>query len=157
MATVAIIEATQSQRLVSAPTTLLTLAFGHGLSYTSFEYSQAEVHGSLDESDLSAQVKVTNTGATAGREVVQIYVQSPDSTAAVRTLEGFAKTSLLQPGVSQVVSVALSRRSFSKWDTSSNSWKVQAGTYDLAVAKSAEQVIANLQHSIAGMQWTGLY
>ena len=115
------------------------------------------MHGSLASNDLSVEVKVTNTGSIAGREVVQIYIQSPDSGSAVRTLEGFRKTALLQPQESQVVSIALSRRSFSRWNTSSSSWKVQAGVYNLQIAKSVEQVVANVQHQAFETQWTGLY
>jgi beta-glucosidase len=83
--------------------------FGYGLSYTSFEYSDLQVAGSVKAGkDLRLKVTVSNTGKTAGDEVAQLYVSLPDSKfrVPVRSLQGFRRVNL-QPGESKVVEFVL--------------------------------------------------
>jgi beta-glucosidase len=112
--------------------------FGHGLSYTSFEYSDLEVapDGSL------ASVRVTNTGTVGGKEVVQLYVSpaAADVRRPLRELRGFAKL-WLEPGASKRVELALTGRAYSHWDVGSSSWVTPAGKYAVQIARSAHEVL----------------
>lgn len=111
-------------------------AFGEGLSYTSFEWSDISIDG--EGTDLRVDVTVTNTGDRPGSDVVQIYVRDPESSVhrPHQELKGFAKVHLA-PGASQTVSIALDRRSFAVWDVASHGWLVEAGEYHVVVARSS--------------------
>lgn len=110
--------------------------FGHGCSYTSFEWSDIAVDG--DGTDLTVSVRVTNTGDRSGSDVVQVYVRDPESTLTRpdKELKGFAKVHL-DPGASEVVEVVLDRRSFAVWDVASHSWRVEGGVFEIVVARSS--------------------
>ena len=112
--------------------------FGHGLSYTSFEYSDLQVakDGSL------ASVTVTNTGSVGGKEVVQLYVAPPPSDVRrpVRELRGFTKV-WLEPGASTRVELALTSRAYSYWDVESSDWVTAGGDYTVQIARSAHEVV----------------
>ena len=118
-------------------------AFGHGLSYTSFEWSEVAVSG--DGTDWMVTLTVTNTGDRAGSDVVQVYVH--DRTSSVprpdKELKGFAKVHL-DPGASEQVTIALGRRAFAVWDVPAQDWLIEPGTFDLLVARSAADVEATL-------------
>ena len=106
--------------------------FGHGLSYTTFAYSDLRLSHSIvrEGEDVQVTVTVTNTGAVSGKETVQFYVTPPKSERhrPVRELKGFAKVSL-QPGESKGVQFTLDKRSFAYKSLSratemmKNSWK----------------------------------
>lgn len=112
--------------------------FGHGLSYTTFEYSDLTV----DKSGMVASVRVTNTGRVAGKEVVQLYIAPPDSDVRrpIRELRGFAKV-FLEPGASTKVELALTSRAYSYWDVDSSTWVTAGGDYHLQIARSAHEVV----------------
>ena len=116
--------------------------FGFGLSYTTFEISKlyVVVNGSVQGGDLGVTVgvSVTNTGAVAGAEVVQIYVRDVESSVArpVRELKAFAKV-FLEPGESRQVSVQLDDRSFAFWSVLHGRWAVEAGDFEIAVGSSS--------------------
>lgn len=122
--------------------------FGYGLSYTSFEYSgvTVEVSGSAADGTLSARVgvDVTNTGAVAGADVVQIYVRDPESSATrpVRELKGFARIEL-DPGQTGHVDVELDQRAFSYWSTGLHKWVVEAGEFDIEVGQDSRTIAAS--------------
>lgn len=112
--------------------------FGHGLSYTTFGYSDLKV--SVDNSDPSSSklvvaVKVANTGSVAGREVVQLYV-TPAPTSVwrpARELKGFKKL-LLQPGESKDVTIEVDLKSAgSYWAEEKEAWSLDAGEYGVLV------------------------
>jgi beta-glucosidase len=113
--------------------------FGHGLSYTTFEWTDASVTGSGVE--YSVSVTVTNTGERAGCEVVQVYVHDVASTLfrPEQELKGFAKVHL-EPGDSQRVTIPLGRRAFAVWDVASRGWLVEAGDFEIRVAASSRDV-----------------
>jgi beta-glucosidase len=112
--------------------------FGHGLSYTTFEYSDLEVA----KDGTSASVTVTNTGTVGGKEVVQLYVSPPRSEVRrpLRELRGFAKV-WLEPGQSTRIELALTTRAYSYWDVETGGWVVAAGDYTLQIARSAHDVV----------------
>ncbi|UDY36978.1 glycoside hydrolase family 3 C-terminal domain-containing protein [Dermatobacter hominis] len=111
-------------------------AFGAGLSYTTFEWTDVEVTG--DGTDRTARVTVTNTGDRAGSDVVQVYVRDPESAVhrPHQELQGFAKVHL-GPGERATVEVPLDRRSFAVWDVAAHDWLVEAGRFEVVVARSS--------------------
>lgn len=117
--------------------------FGHGLSYTTFAYSNLKLsHVELDsESEtLTVSVDVTNTGEMEGKEVVQLYV-APHKGVIIRPvkeLKGFAKVNL-KPGETQTVTFVLDKRSFAYWNIELGGWHVESGKYDIVIGKNAHE------------------
>ena len=120
--------------------------FGHGLSYTSFEYSDLKIEGEKFLSgDRSASVKVsfkvTNTGSLPGKEICQLYVSDPTSKVRrpVRELKGFEKITL-QPGEAQIVVIQLDARSFSYYNTDLHAFYAADGTYEIQIGASSRDI-----------------
>ena len=118
--------------------------FGHGLSYTTFAYSDINIKASqIDEDDTtSVSVKITNTGDRKGKEVVQCYVIPPKSVNVIRPekeLKGFEKIEL-EPGESKTVEFVLDKRSFAYFNTRINTWYVPSGAYEIAIGKSSRDI-----------------
>ncbi|KAJ9094729.1 hypothetical protein QFC21_005887 [Naganishia friedmannii] len=133
-------------------------AFGHGLSYTSFEFAPATVSGSITPSDqLVLEVDVTNTGSSAGREVVQLYVSAPFlSDRPIQSLEAFAKTSVLEPGQTERVKLDLNKRSLSTW-SEKQCWHVAKGTYELRVSRSSCNIVERVSVEVSeDFEWHGI-
>jgi len=114
--------------------------FGYGLSYTTFGYSRLSV--AKTASGANVTFTVTNTGTRAGAEVAQVYVAAPAvSGEPPKQLKGFQKVTL-DPGKSTTVTVALDKRAFSRWDTATNAWVKDAGTYQVLVGASSRDIRA---------------
>jgi beta-glucosidase len=119
--------------------------FGHGLSYTTFAYADlaVEVTGSAAAGDLAVTVRctVTNTGAVAGKEVVQLYVGDPIAAVArpVRELKGFAKVAL-EPGASETVTLRLTARDLAYWSPFVGDWVLEGGVFVLEVGASSRDI-----------------
>lgn len=113
--------------------------FGHGLSYTTFEYSELQLHQS--GSAVTAVFKVKNTGGTAGKETAQLYVRDVESTAfrPEKELKGFAKVEL-QPGEEQEISITLGPRAFASFDAGSREWVVEPGDFEILVGASSRDI-----------------
>ena len=114
--------------------------FGFGLSYTTFVYSKPSVKASSD--GFVATVTVTNTGAVAGKEAVQLYVSAPSGGLEKPALElkSFAKTRLLQPGESEVLSFPVSAYGLASFNEVSSAWETAAGTYQVHFGASAADI-----------------
>ena len=112
------------------------IPFGHGGSYTTFEWAEPTIKGT--GTDLSVEVPITNTGERAGSEVVQVYVAPGQSVAArpVKELAGFAKLDLA-PGATGTARINLTDRSFARWDPAVHDWVVDPGSYSIILAASA--------------------
>ena len=119
--------------------------FGHGLSYTSFAYSD------LKASAEGVTLTVTNTGDRAGAEIVQLYVAKPDAKIfrPAQELKGFAKVPL-RPGESRTVVIPLDDKAFRYWNTQTNRWEIEGGQYELRVGASCADIRLTAAVEIAG-------
>ena len=115
--------------------------FGHGLGYSTWEYSKATVVA--DDDDLGVEVTVTNTGDRPSREVVQLYFQPAESDQPVR-LVGWQPVTA-EPGESATVTVTADRRMWRRWDTAANAWAQLSGDGRLLIARGLGDVRAQLQ------------
>jgi beta-glucosidase len=113
--------------------------FGHGLSYTSFSLSDAQLEGPDTNGAVEVTVRVQNTGKIAGREVVQLYLSAPQGQLEkpVLELKGFAKTELLQPGDQQRLTIRLNARSLASYDPDHGAWVADSGTYTVHLCASS--------------------
>lgn len=111
--------------------------FGFGLSYTTFDVQTAAVTANVDE--ISVQVKVTNTGACAGKEVVQVYVSKPTGKLdqPYQDLVGYAKTSLLNTKEEEIVLVTFKLSDFASYDEENAAFILEAGDYIIRVGNSS--------------------
>ena len=123
--------------------TELLFPFGHGLSYTSFDFSDLRLSREriTDQESLTATVRVTNTGKRAGKTVVQLYVGDCESSVfrPVRELKGFDKV-FLEPGESKDVSFTLDKRSFAYWNTKIHDWHVESGEFRIEIGHSSRDI-----------------
>lgn len=105
--------------------------FGFGLSYTTFSYSKPVVKVGAD-GRLTASVTVTNTGAVAGKEAVQLYISAPEGglDKPESELKAFAKTGLLAPGASETLHFEVDAYMLASFDESADMWKTAAGRYE---------------------------
>ena len=113
--------------------------FGHGLSYTSFEYSQLELPAQARIGEtVVVSLQVSNTGVRPGAEVVQLYVGDPQSSLPrpAKELKGFRKV-VLQPGESQTLSFRLNNRAFAFYDPLRKDWLVEPGMFEILVGSSS--------------------
>ena len=117
--------------------------FGYGLSYTQFAYSDLKIEG------RTVSATVTNTGSTAGAEVVQLYVAPPKNGPyrPAKELKGFAKLSL-QPGESQTVHFELNDRSFAVW---CDGWQIPAGSYEICIGASVADIRLHAALTVDGV------
>jgi beta-glucosidase len=117
--------------------------FGHGLSYTKFEYRHLKLsHRSLrDDETLTVSLNVKNVGDRAGKEAVQIYVAPPPSTLfkPQKELRQFGKVSL-EPGEEKEISFELGKRAFTYWNVALNDWHVENGSYQVLVGSSSRDI-----------------
>ncbi|MBN2163160.1 MAG: glycoside hydrolase family 3 C-terminal domain-containing protein [Pontiellaceae bacterium] len=117
--------------------------FGYGLSYTTFDYKEAQLSApALDaDGEVWVAVRVANTGKTEGAEIVQLYVQDPSPMVdrPLRELKGFARVSL-KPLETKVVKIRLTPRDLSYYDESARQWTAHAGTYEILVGASSRDI-----------------
>ncbi|MFC9558867.1 glycoside hydrolase family 3 C-terminal domain-containing protein [Agromyces sp. NPDC056965] len=113
--------------------------FGHGLSYTTFEYSELSV--ATDGSGLAVRLTVTNTGDRAGREVVQVYTGLAASGVqrAPREIKAFANVAL-DAGESREVEIAVRGEDLAYWDIRVDRWVVEPGAYSVEVGASSRDI-----------------
>ncbi len=114
--------------------------FGYGLSYTTFSYSKPVVKATSD--GFTASVVVKNTGKTAGKEVVQLYVSAPakDMKKPVRELKSFAKTRTLQPGESETLTFKVTALGLASFNQDASQWQTEKGKYEVLFGASSEDI-----------------
>jgi beta-glucosidase len=117
--------------------------FGHGLSYTTFTYSNLGMNPQEITKDdtMLISIEVENAGERAGAEVVQCYIGKIESKIArpVKELVGFQKISL-PPKISEKLEFVLSPSDFAYYDESSSAWKVEEGQYMVYVGSSSRDI-----------------
>lgn len=122
--------------------------FGHGLSYTSFTYSnmRAEKTQFKDSEGVTIHLDVTNTGAVKGKETVQIYVTDEHSRLCrpEKELKAFSKV-MLEPGETKELSFTLGYRDFAYYDPEASDWVVEEGSFIIWAAASAGDVRASVK------------
>ena len=118
--------------------------FGHGLSYTTFEYHNLTVEKDhIKESEfLKVAVDVTNSGSCTGKDVIQLYVAPKGGTIVrpVRELKGFEKIELI-PGETKTVQFILDRRAYAYWSTEIHDWHVESGEYEIQIGRNVQDIL----------------
>ncbi len=128
--------------------------FGYGLSYTTFKYSDLKLSSTTFSNKMNVTVTITNAGKVAGKEVVQLYLSAPQNKIEkpVQELKGFAKTRLLKPNESQILTFTLDERALSSYWSGISSWVADAGKYEVKIGTSSRDIKAttsfNLDKSI---------
>ncbi|ANE53402.1 glycoside hydrolase family 3 [Flavisolibacter tropicus] len=117
-------------------------AFGHGLSYTQFEYSNLKVQGTGKNVTVSFTIK--NTGKLAGSEVAQVYVHQQKSLLPrpEKELKAFDKV-MLQPGQQKTVTLTLKEDAFQYYNDMQHKWVLEPGTFDILVGGSSKELKLN--------------
>lgn len=125
-------------------------SFGHGLSYTTFTYSDLSV-AVRGTDQATVHVTVTNTGDRAGADVVQIYVAAPQGPVRtpVRELRAFQKV-MLERGESRTLTFELDRRAFAYYDITGSRWAVTPGEYAIELGRSSHDVAARTAITLDG-------
>ncbi|PZX10573.1 beta-glucosidase [Breznakibacter xylanolyticus] len=128
--------------------------FGYGLSYTSFEYSNATLIE--NNGGYSATVTIKNTGKYPGKEVVQLYVAAPESKYAdkpVKELKAFAKTAVLKPGESETITLKYTKADLASFNTLEQAWITDAGKYKAQIGASSVDMKVELPFEISNTEW----
>lgn len=125
--------------------------FGYGLSYTNFSYSNLKLSNSSFKGKLVVTVDVTNTGALAGKEVVQLYVAAPSVklNKPSQELKAFSKTDLLQPGQKQTLQFVIVAKDLASFSSEASAWITDAGTYTLKVGASSSDIKQTAAFTVA--------
>ena len=117
--------------------------FGHGLSYTTFEYGKPVADGKTMQADGTLTVKVTvkNVGSREGQEVVQMYISDKKSSLPrpVKELKGFRKIKLA-PGESKEVVFTIDKEALSFFDDAQHAWVAEPGKFEAIIAASAADI-----------------
>ncbi len=126
--------------------------FGFGLSYTSFAFSNLSV-GTLAAGGASTvTATVTNTGTRAGADVAQLYISDPASSGEPpKNLEGFARVNLAA-GASTTVTFPVTQTNLRHWNSSTNAWTTDTGTYTIHVGDSAANLPLTGSLAVAAAQ-----
>ena len=124
-------------------------AFGHGLSYTTFEYGQAKVSSKNMKNSLKITIPVTNTGSVAGAEVVQLYIADKEASVdrPVKELKGFEKV-WLEPGETKNVEFTIDRSALSFYDESSKSWVAESGAFEALVGAASDDIRSTAEFNL---------
>lgn len=118
--------------------------FGYGKSYTSFSVANPKLSSTKFDKSVKVTVEVKNTGAVAGKEVVQVYLSSPSVKMKKPTsvLVAFGKTKNLKPGETQVLSFEVTPRDLCSFDETASAWVAEQGKYEVKIGTSSRQANA---------------
>jgi beta-glucosidase len=126
-------------------------AFGHGLSYTTFEYSNIKLSRSPVKpgESLTVELQVKNTGRREGAEVVQLYVQDVKASVPrpIKELKGFEKV-LLRPEQMKVVRINLDARSMAFYDVAKKQWAVEPGQFKIMAGSSSRDIRVSAEFEV---------
>ncbi len=126
--------------------------FGHGLSYTTFSFEV--VSSAINGEDCEMKVAVKNTGERAGKESVQLYVKAPAGglEKPAKELKAFAKTKLLKPGETEVVTLSWKLMDMASFNEKNSSWELAKGTYQWMAATSSADVRCTVNQKVSKAQ-----
>ena len=126
--------------------------FGYGLSYTTFAYSNIAVN------EKEVRFTIKNTGNRAGAEVAQMYVSLESDTVfrPIRELKGFARVEL-EAGEEKEVVIPFDDKTFRFFDTRTNTWEVESGTYRIMIARNANEIELKTDITLTGTVKEGPY
>ncbi|MCD7817312.1 MAG: glycoside hydrolase family 3 C-terminal domain-containing protein [Bacteroides sp.] len=126
--------------------------FGHGLSYTTFSFEV--VSSAINGEDCEMRVAVKNTGERAGKESVQLYVKAPAGglEKPAKELKAFAKTKLLKPGETEVVTLSWKLMDMASFNEKNSSWELAKGTYQWMAATSSADVRCTVNQKVSKAQ-----
>lgn len=126
-------------------------AFGHGLSYTTFEYSDAKINKSSmsQNGSVTVSVNVKNTGSREGAEVVQLYISDTECSIdrPVKELKDFAKVSL-KPGESKTVSFTITKDALCFFDEAAHQWVAEPGEFVAHVAAASDDIRSSVSFQL---------
>lgn len=116
--------------------------FGHGLSYTTFNY--ADLQAKTDGKNINVELNLSNTGKRDGEEVVQIYAGRPNSSIErpAKELKGFQRV-FLKAGETKAVKVQIPIEKLRHWDEATNGWKVEPGAVNVQAGGSSQDIKLN--------------
>lgn len=119
--------------------------FGHGLSYTTYEYSD------LKADDKGVTFTITNTGKMDGMEVAQLYISKPDSEIFRPAIElkGFKKV-LVKAGESVTVTIPFDKRTFRNYNPKANEWQIEGGEYEIKIGASSADMRLKAKINVKG-------
>jgi len=127
--------------------------FGFGLSYTTFEYSDAKIADKGNAYEISVTVK--NTGSLEGKEVVELYISAPDNKTAnkpAKELKAFAKTKVLKAGESEKVTLTVNAADLASFDEAASAWVIAEGEYQFLIGASSQDIKATLKAKAKAQQ-----
>lgn len=137
----------------------VTYDFGYGLSYTTYEYGELSIGEQDTDGNFTATVSVTNTGDKADAEIVELYASNPDSTyenyAPKKRLAAFEKVEL-DAGETKEVTLEVSGEDMALWNSNTDEYEIEAGTYTFEAGASSQDVKATAQAEITGSDFDGL-
>lgn len=125
--------------------------FGYGMSYTKFDYSDLKLSSTIFKGKLVATVIVKNTGKTAGKEVVQLYLSAPSKSIdkPVEELKAFAKTKELKPGESETLMLTLNPKDLASFLETQHAWVAEEGKYKVAIGASSLDIRKTADFTLA--------
>ncbi len=126
--------------------------YGHGLSYTDFEWNV--LNQTLSEEKIELQVEVKNVGGMAGKDVVQVYYSAPYLAGGIEKsaieLATYAKTSMLEAGQSEVITLSFATEEMASYDTEvEEAYVLDPGTYSIKVARNVHDIVASYDLELA--------
>ena len=114
--------------------------FGHGLSYTNFEYSNLRISNS-DKNDFTCSFDIENVGDVSGFEISQCYISfmNCDEDEPIKKLQGFDKT-YINSGEIKKIEIRLDSKSFSTWDIKNHQWEIKKGVFNILIGSSSNDI-----------------
>ena len=118
--------------------------FGYGLSYTQFRFSDVTLSDTVFNKEITVTVKVTNVGKVAGKEVAELYLDAPKKQIdkPMQELKAFAKTNLLKPNESQVLTFTLQASDLASFWSGISAWVADKGSYQVRIGASSDDIRA---------------
>lgn len=126
----------------------VSFPFGHGLSYTEFDYLNQEITTSKDRVEISIDIR--NTGSYPGKEIVQLYVAAPEGKLdkPIKELKAFAKTRELKPGEQETIKFSVSHEELASFDEEADAWITDRGTYTFHIGASSADIRKSMKAEI---------